>query len=88
MVYDCLNGHALQLMNTLFTKRSKNCTTQTRGEEDKSNNVQGKGKVSSMKRSFPCRGAEVRNELPAEIQEILKKSKLKICTEKTLDSWL
>jgi hypothetical protein len=85
LVYDCLNGHAPQLMNTLFTKKSKTCTTQTRGEQDKPKNVQFiKGKVSSLKRSFPCREAEVWNELPVEIQAILKKSKLKSALKKTL----
>jgi len=85
LVYDCLNDHAPQLMNTLFTKRSKTRTTQTRGEQDKPNNVQFiKGKVSSMKRSFPCRGAEVWNDLPVEIQAILKKSKFKSALKKHL----
>jgi hypothetical protein len=76
LVYDCLNDHAPQLMNTLFKKRSETRTTQTRGDLDKANNVQYiKGKVSSMKCSSPYRGVEVWNELPAEIQAILKRSK-------------
>jgi hypothetical protein len=37
-----------------------------------------------MKRSFPYRGAEVWNELPAEIQAILKRSKFKSALKKHL----
>jgi hypothetical protein len=72
-------------MNTLFSKRSETCTTQTRGVSNKANNVESvKGKVSSMKRSFPCRRAEVWNKLPVEIHAIWKKSKLKSALKKYL----
>jgi exonuclease III len=87
LVFDSLKGDAPLLMQSLFKKKSETSTTQTRGETAKGNDIHPiKGKFSAKKRSFSCRGPEIWNELPAEIQNLDKKTMFKASLKKHLIS--
>jgi hypothetical protein len=87
LVFDSLRGDAPLLMQSFFKKKRETRTMQTRGETAKENDIHPKkGKFSTKKKSFSYRGPEIWNELPAEIQNLDKKTLFKASLKKHLIS--
>jgi hypothetical protein len=78
-MFDCIKGNAPENIKKFLRKTSNTSGHNTRSATNKPENIFRKiAKGSAAKRSFRARGPECWNELPAELQDIEKKSKFKI----------